>query len=118
MKLEKIKDQEIAQRQGQTRRTLIQLGWLVISAAIGYVLAEYVIFADGGLLTYGQVYTWLSISPNDVPTWVILAAVVAIIVFIMQFFLLLGFFVTSAEGRRRPGDPSLHSRHKDPMDQY
>lgn len=118
MKLEKVKDQELRQRKGQARRTVIQLVWLAISAAIGYVLAEYVVFAEDGLLTYGQVYRWLSISPNDLPSWVILAAVVAIVVFIMQFFLLMGFFVTSAEGRRRPGDPTLHSRNKDPMDQY
>jgi hypothetical protein len=117
MRLEKKRDAELARRQGSAKRTVIQFIWLAISIAIAYFLCTLVILnPDGGLLTYNEVYRALSLSRADIPEWAILGAFMFIIVFVMQFFLFIGFFLSSSEGRRRPGTPSLHSRNKDPLD--
>ncbi|MCA9973107.1 MAG: hypothetical protein KC425_22970 [Anaerolineales bacterium] len=117
MRLEKKADAELARRQGQARRTVIQLIWLLISFVVAYFVATRVIFAPAeGLLTYQQVYRWLQISSNDLPQWVILGAVMLLIVIVMQFVFFIGYFAASPEGRRRTGTPSLHSRSKDPLD--
>lgn len=117
MRLEKKNEAELARRQGQARRTIIQLIWLLISFGIAYVVATRVIFAPtDGLLTYREVYRWLQLSSSSLPQWVILGAVMLLLVFVMQFLFFIGFFVASGEGRRRTGTPSLHSRHKDPLD--
>ena len=114
MRLEKKKDAELAKRKGQARKTILQVIWLAISFVVAYLLATLVIF--NGLITYTDVYRSLSISRNDIPEFAILGGVMLIIVFVMQFVFFIGYFLTSYEGRRRPGDPSLYSRNKDPLD--
>lgn len=117
MRLDKKRDFEISRRQGNARRTIIQAIWLFISFIAAYFISVLLIFKpDGGLLTYDDIYQGLSVSRADVPEWVILGAFMLIIVFAMQFLLYIGFFLSSQEGRRRPGTPSLYSRNKDPMD--
>ncbi len=117
MRLEKKREAEISQRKGNAGRTVIQVIWLAISFVIAYFLCTLIIFnAEEGLLTYNEVYRALSISRADFPEWAILGAFMLIIVFAMQFFLFIGFFLSSYEGRRRPGTPSLYSRNKDPLD--
>ncbi len=117
MRLEKKHDAELANRQGNAKRTIIQFIWLAISFVIAYFLCTLVIFnPDEGLLTYNEIYRALSISRADIPEWVIMGVFMLIIVFAMQFFLFIGFFISSQEGRRRPGTPSLYSRNKDPLD--
>ncbi len=117
MRLDKKHDAELARRRGNAVRTIIQFIWLAISFVIAYFLCTLVIFnPDGGLLTYNEVYRALAVSRADIPQWVILGAFMLLIVIAMQFFLFIGFFLSSYEGRRRPGTPSLYSRNKDPLD--
>ncbi|MFO7682198.1 MAG: hypothetical protein R6X34_19335, partial [Chloroflexota bacterium] len=54
--------------------------------------------------------------PRFVPSWVFSVAIIIFITLLMQFFLVFGFMLASPEGRRSTGDPSLHSRRKEPFD--
>lgn len=118
MKVEKKKDAEIARRQGMTKKTIIQVIWLIISGVISYYLVTYLLASDEVGLSYGAIYSGLGISRSTIPEVVILGALVLIGVMFFQMFLWLGFMFASPEGRRRTGEPSLHSRYKDPNDYY
>ncbi len=111
MRLEKKHEEEMAQRKGMTGRTIVAAIWLLISIGLGYFLITYLI--DQKLLNLNIFYQWG--VPRVVPDWVFLIALILLVVAIMQFFLFFGFMITSPEGRRRTGDPSLYSRTKDPF---
>lgn len=114
MRLEKKKDEEIAARKGMTGRTIITVIWLGISGVIAYFLIKYLF--DTNVLRYSTIYN-LGI-PDSVPKWALMGAMIFIVVAIMQTFLLFGFMLASPEGRRRTGDPSLYSHHKEPFDDH
>jgi hypothetical protein len=114
MRLEKKKDEELAARKGMTGKTIVALIWFIISGIAAYFLITYLIDQD---------YLSLSIFyqmgiPRSVPDWVFFAFLILIVIIFMQFFLLFGFIIASPEGRRHTGDPSLHSRSKDPFDNF
>lgn len=113
MRLEKKRQEELNERKGLTGRTIIQFIWLIISFVIAYFLTN--VLEAEEIFSYPRLYAILSI-PRTVPRWVIQGALMLIVVLIMQFVMFLAFAWTSPEGRRRPGDPSLHSRRKDPFD--
>lgn len=116
MKLEKKKDAEIAQRQGMTIKTIIQVIWLLVSGVISYFLVTYLLANEEVGFTYGSIYSALGISRSTVPEIVILGVLILIGVMLLQIFLWLGFMFGSPEGRRRTGEPTLHSRNYDPND--
>lgn len=113
MRLEKKRDEELARRKGLTGKTIIQVIWLLISSVIAYFLSTFLFEQE--VITYNMLYTQLAI-PRDVPQVVVLGGLILLIVAVMQIFLILGFVLASPEGRRRSGEPSLHSRIKDPFD--
>lgn len=112
MRLEKKEQEVLEQRKGLTIKTIIQFVWLLISFAIAYFVLEF-LEADGRF-TYPQLRRLLTL-PGEVPDWAIQFGLMLIFVVLMQFVLFLAFVWTSPEGRRRPGDASLHSRRKDPF---
>jgi hypothetical protein len=112
MRLDKKREEEIAQRKGMTGRTIIASIWLLISIVLSYFLLSYLIAQD--YLSLNIFYQWG--VPRAVPSWVFLILLILIVVGIMQFFLFIGFMLASPEGRRRSGTPSLYSRTKDPFD--
>lgn len=112
MRLDRKKQAELAQRKGLTGRTIVQLLWLVISAVLAYMAINW-LFASGQL-TYEFFYSALFV-PRSVPQTAILAALIVLIVFIMQFFLVLGYAIASPQGRERSGNPSPYSSTYDPM---
>lgn len=114
MRLEKKREAELAERKGAGKRTMLMLGWLAISGVAAYFLASYMF--SSGILTYRELYNQLSLSPNDVPPWAVLGGVIVVLVIVFQFFVMVGFFIASPEGRRRTGDPSLSSTSNDPFD--
>ena len=114
MRLEKKKDEELAARKGMTGRTIIGFIWLAISGVLAYLLVKYLI--DGNVLKLNIFYQMG--VPRQIPTWVFMGVLILLIVILMQMFLLVGFMFASPEGRRHTGDPSLHSRSKDPFDDY
>lgn len=117
MRLERKKEEEISKRRGLTVKTLIQVVWLLISGVVAYFLLTYLEQSDEVNFSYGMVYNIFNI-PGSVPPWIVLGGMILIFVLIMQLFLSLGFIIASPEGRRRTGDPSLHSRNKDPFDDH
>lgn len=112
MHVEKVRDAEEAKRKGQARRTIFQTIWLLLTGAVAYLLTGILFAQNAGL--YGILYQQFSI-PTWVPTAVLFWAIVLFIVALMQLVFILGFMLTSSEGRRRPGTPSLHSRNHDPF---
>lgn len=112
MRLDRKRQAEQASRKGLTIRTIVQFTWLAISAVLAYVAINWLF--DSGQLTYRLFYESLFI-PRSVPEPVILAALVLVAVFIMQFFLVLGYAIASPQGRERTGDPSPYSATYDPM---
>jgi hypothetical protein len=115
MRLEKKNEEMLARRKGLTGRTIVQVIWLLISFAVAYFVANYLI--DEGVITYQQIYRELGL-PGTIPEAVILFGIMFIIVFVMQFFLIFGFMIGDPEGRRKLGDPSMKSRNKDPFDNH
>ncbi len=113
MRIEKKKEEELAQRKGLTKRTIVQIIWLGISFVLGYFLAKYLF--DSGVLTPSFFYVQLFV-PRSVPEWGLVAMSTVGIVILLQIMFVIGFIIASPEGRRRTGNPSLHSRRKDPFD--
>lgn len=108
MRLEQKQEQELEQRQGLAFRTIIQVIWLAVSAALAY-----------GAIQYLGVETVLSFArrigiPASVPDWGVTVGVILVIVFVMQTIFMLGYFMLSPEGRMRPQKPSIYSRRVDP----
>ena len=112
MRLEKKRDEEVAARKGMTGKTIIAFIWFALSAVLAYFLIDYLMTEN--MLRLNTFYN-LGI-PRSVPDWVLIGAMILIIVTIMQTFLLFGFMITSPEGRRHTGDPSLYSSSKEPFD--
>lgn len=112
MRLEKKRESETAQRKGLAKKTIIQVLWFGITAVAAYFVLNW-LFATGEL-TYDFFYNELAV-PRSVPELGILAALILIAVFVMQFFLVLGYAIASPQGRERTGTPSPYSTNYDPM---
>lgn len=115
MRLDQKRQAEKAQRKGMTLRTIIQLGWLAISGLLAYLAINWLFNTEQ--LTYDFFYNTLFV-PRSIPEPVILGGLILISVFIMQFFLVLGYALASPRGRERSGDPSPYSSTYDPLDDY
>lgn len=112
MRLEKKREEELAQRKGTTCKTIVQFTWLLISFVIAYFAIDLIISA--GYLSYNMIYG-VGI-PRSIPPIAIKLVLMFFIVVVMQFFLFIGFMFANPEGRRRTGDPTLKSKTKDPFD--
>lgn len=115
MRLEKKNEEVLAKRKGLTGRTIIQVIWLLISFAVAYFVANYLI--DEGVISYQQIYRELGL-PTTIPEAAILFGIMFLIVFVMQFFLIFGFMIAAPEGRRNLSKPTMKSRNKDPFDDH
>lgn len=124
MRLERKHEEELARRKGMSRKTVIQTIWLAISIGVAYFIARLLfnndimspnVFRDV-VVDVGQLVFRQSIGRGDVPVWVGWGIFIFLIVVVMQFFFFMGFALVSSEGRRRTGNPSMHSRVKDPFD--
>lgn len=113
MRLEKKKEQELAQRKGLTTRTILQGVWLLLSAIVVYFIVRELFAAQ--ILTYGFFYSSLSV-PAWVPQEAILATLILAGIVIMQFFFVFGYMIASPEGRAATGKPSAYSRNPDPLE--
>ncbi len=113
MRLEKKNEEMLARRKGLTGRTIVQSIWLLMSLAVAYFVATYLL--NEGIITYQMIYGQLGL-PRTVPEWAILLGIMLLIVFFMQFILIFGFMLAAPEGRRKLGEPSLSSRNIDPFD--
>lgn len=112
MRLEKKREEELAGRKGLAGRTVFQLIWLAISFAVAYFLVNALF--EQGTISFNMVYG-VGI-PRSIPEWAITLAFMIVVVVAMQFFLFIGYAVANPEGRRRTGDPTMHSHSSDPYD--
>ena len=112
MRLDRKRDSERAQRKGLAARTIVQSIWLILSGVMAYFVLDWLFTSEQ--LSYSFFYNTLAI-PRSVPEPVILGALIVIIVFIMQFFLVMGYAIASPQGRERSGNPSPYSSTYDPM---
>ena len=110
MKLEKKRDQEMAERKGSAKTTIIQGTWLLLSIAIGFFLFRYL--DQEGILTMRFLRSELSI-PSSVPEAVIMGVAILAFVIASQFALTLGFFFASPTGRRKAGRGDLYTSNPD-----
>ncbi len=113
MRLEKKLEEKLAQRKGHTGKTIIQILWLLVTGTLAYFFTNYM-FSEG-IVTVGMFYNQLYI-PRWVPEIGLKLIMVFGLVTIMQIIFSLGYILASPEGRRRTGDPTMHSRNKDPFD--
>lgn len=113
MRLDRMKEKEVAKRRGSTGRTIVQIVWLLIAIGLGYAFTQY-LFAEG-VLTPNLFYTQLFI-PRSVPVWALKAGVILVIVIAIQFFLFMGYAVANPRGRARTGRATSHSTNPDPFD--
>jgi hypothetical protein len=113
MRLDRIREYELAKRKGSTLRTIVQTIWLLISFVVAYYISEW-LFAEK-VISYNFFYTQLSI-PRAVPQWAILGALILLIVIVMQFFVLMGFLIGTPRGRAKSGRASAFSSNPDPFD--
>jgi hypothetical protein len=110
MKIQKKRERELAERQGSARKTIVQGTWLLLSIIVAFILFRYL--DQSGTLTMRYLRTQLSL-PAAVPEVVIMAIAILVFVIISQFFLTLGFFFASPQGRRKPGRGDLYSSNRD-----
>ena len=114
MRIEKKHEAELEKRKGLTKRTILAGLWLIISFAISYLAAGWLM--SGDVLGLEFFYQDIGI-PETVSEVVIQIAVAFVIFLLVQFFVLIGYAVTSPKAKMRPGTPTTYSSDKDPYDQ-
>ncbi|MFZ0545735.1 MAG: hypothetical protein WAM60_09880 [Candidatus Promineifilaceae bacterium] len=113
MRLELQREEEQAKRKGLAFKTIIGIFWLGMIFAAAYYFVGWLF--DSGNLEPSFFWNQLFIPRVVTQDWLqILAAFV--IAFMMNFFILVGYALSSGIGRTRPGTPTLHSRNPDPLD--
>ncbi len=116
MRLERQRETELAKRKGLTGRTILAVIWFILCFIAAYFIVNWLF--DSETVTLGFFYNRLRI-PLSVSEGFIRAGLMVVIVFLIQFFILLGFAFASPTGRIRPGDATLRSSEPDPnADQY
>ena len=111
MRLERKRDAELAKRKGLAIKTIIALIWFGLCFTAAYFLVNWLF--DSDILTIGAIYNRLRI-PRTVSEEFIRFGLMVLIVFLMNFFILIGYAFASPLGRVRPGKPSLRSPEPDP----
>jgi hypothetical protein len=114
MRIDRIREAELKQRKGSSIRMIIQLVWLGISGVIAYFLSSYIINNTDLTLAFFRNNFFI---PPTIPDWVIHAAFVVILVFLMQAIFFVGYAFGSPEGRVKTGRPRADSRNPDPFDE-
>ncbi len=113
MRIDRLREKELARRKGLTTRSIIQGFWLLISALATYLFVGYLM--DNDYLSNAFLYNRLLV-PRWVPEWALMLGLVLIGVIILQFFFLLAFAIASPQGRAKSGTPTAFSRNPDPFD--
>jgi hypothetical protein len=111
MRLERKREAELAKRKGLAFKTILAVIWFGLCFAAAYFLVNWLF--DSEILTIGAIYNRLRI-PRTVSEEFIRAGLMVLIVFLTNFFVLIGYAFASPLGRVRPGKPSLRSQEADP----
>ncbi len=110
MKIEKRREQELAKREGNWKRTLLQTFALLVSFGIAYVAVGFL--DEQKIITTGMVRGAFQLS-SRVPQWAVIGGMMLVIVVLIQFILMIGYFAASPQGRRKAGDGDMYSTNKE-----
>ena len=113
MRLDAQHERELERRKGLACRTIVGLLWFGLCLVVAYFFVDWLF--DKDYLNYNFFYNSLFI-PRSWDEWIIFAGIAFVVVFIMNFLLLLGYGFFSVIGRRRPGTASMYSSDPDPDD--
>ena len=86
MRLDRMKEQAIAQRKGSTGRTILQVIWFIICFTVAYYAVDWLVanrYISYRLLYRGGV-------PEYVPQWALQVFLMLLVVTAMQIFLFIG----------------------------
>lgn len=111
MRLERKRDLELDRRKGLAIKTIVALIWFGLCFAAAYFLVNWLLESE--TITYGFFYSRFQI-PRSVSQEFILIGLMFAIVFLIQFFVVIGYAFASPIGRLRPGKPSVETREPDP----
>ena len=111
MRLDMKNDAELARRKGTARKTILAVLWLGFCFVLAYFVTGWLLDTD--TINMSFFYNQLRI-PRTVDEVFIRIGMIVVFVFIMQFFVLIGFAFSSPQGRLRPGNASVYSRNPDP----
>lgn len=112
MRLDKVREQEVAKRQGNTGRTILQLIWFAITFIMAYFIVEWLLAER--YISFSRLYG--GGIPRVIPEWLLQGGLMLIVVIVIQFFFLMGYLIASPLGRKRSGRPTLRSWNPDPND--
>lgn len=113
MRLEKRREEEVARRKGSAVKTIIGIIWLGLCFAGAYYFVGFLFQED----YVRPSFFWNQLFiPRQIDAEGIRILFALFIVFLMNFFLLIGYAFSSSTGRTRPGKASLKSRNPDPLD--
>lgn len=113
MRIEKKREAELAKRRGLTGRTILAVIWLVVSFALSYFFATWIL--NGELLGIDYFYNQMGI-PDSVNEVIIQIGLAVVVFTAFQFFLLIGYAIASPKAKMRPGTPTIYTAEKDPYD--
>ena len=113
MRIDMKHDTELARRKGLTGRTIVATTWLIMGFVIAYFLTDWLFKSE--LISPNFFYSQLFI-PETIDEGIIRVGLMAIIVVVMQFFMLIGFAVASPTARARPGTPTPFAKDPDPYE--
>jgi hypothetical protein len=114
MRIEKKHEAELEKRKGLTKRTILASIWLLISFAISYLAAGWLLTGD--VLGFDFFYQELGI-PETAGEIVVQIGFAAVIFLFIQLVALFGYAVISPKAKIRPGTPTTYSSEIDPYDQ-
>lgn len=112
MRLDVIREHEIARRKGLAKRTAFAVLWLVVGLILGYLLATLLVHT--GTLKADVLFSQLSWS-TEIGETVLKIGFTLIVVLILQFFVVIGFALTSPEARKKSGMPTAVAQDPDPF---
>lgn len=111
MHLDMMREEQARRRKGLAIRTIVAVTWLAFCFVIAYFLTGWL--DEQGYLTTEFFYNQLFI-PRTVDETIVRIGFMAVIVLIMQIFVLIGYAFSSPAGRLRTGTPSAEARDPDP----
>jgi len=114
MRIDRVREVDTKRRKGNSVRTIIQIVWLVLSAAVAYFLSTYIF--NNTELTIDFLRTSF-LLPATVPDWAIHLGFGVAIMLVLQFVYAIGYAFGSPEGRVKTGKPRFDSRDPDPFDE-
>lgn len=113
MRLDMQRERKLAKRKGLALKTILATFWLTLCFIFAYFLIDWLI--DSEVISTEFFYSRLLI-PRSVDETIILAGLMVLVVFVMQFFVMIGYAFSSSIGKRRPGTPTSEARNPDPHD--